>query len=266
MPKRKNRNSSLFDQDKHTLEFSPGQLVLAICTVLLLGLVCFLAGVVVGRYDDSYTNASLFMRDTTAQQEEEQVAQREEPEEEDPDEEEFVMGEGRQVSPRPIIEPPDNRTQPRVTDLPSPFGNELDTREEEPARDEPDDAPEPPEEPDAPEDNGQPEDDEFAFEPLSPSDDLSLGDALAMAAEGGPFTIQVISYTAGDRALAEAYAEDIAEDIGYEPTLSLSEDGAFIRVFVGAFPDQEIARAAMEKLQEMEEFEDSFVRRRPNAT
>ncbi len=261
MSRRKQRNRGVFDQDTHTLEFSPGQLVLAICTVLLLGLVCFLAGVVVGRYDDSYTNASLFMRDTTAEQgDDTQVAGRAEP-----DEDTAVrqpVGEGRQVSPRPIIEPPETRPQAPVRDpFRPPSGNEMNARDEEPARDEAEDAPEPPEEPDGPG-----EDEEFDFQPLSPRDDLSLGEARELAREGGPYTIQVISYTAGDRSMAEAYAEGITEETGLEPTLSLSEDGAFLRVFVGAFPDQEMARTAMERLQEMEKFEDSFVRRRPNAS
>lgn len=284
MPKNKKRNTSVFDQDKHTLEFSPGQLVLAICTVLLLGLVCFLAGVVVGRYDDSYTNASLFMRDTTAQQEDEQIAQREEPEEGDSDEEDPVAGEGRQVSPRPLIEPPDTQTQPRLTDgSPAQRGGgngaeeagtppEQEPEEDPASADKPSQADEEPdEEPAAPDERPEPEEDEepegeSAFEPLSPTDDLTAEAVLDRAAEGGPYTIQVISYTAGDRALAEDYAEGIEEETGHEPTLAVSEDGAYIRVLVGAFPDEETAQAVMQQLQELEKFEDSFVRRRPHAS
>ncbi len=261
MPRRKKHRPSLFDQDKHTLEFSPGQLVLAICTVLLMGLVCFLAGVVVGRYDDSYTNATLFMRDTAPRQEEEQVAQREEQ-----DEQEELAGEGRQVSPRPIIEPPDEQELSGMPSGVTPFG---DTVEEIPAPEEPEEepaAPDEPEEPDEPDEPDEEPEEEFAFEPLSPSDEGTAEAVLDSASEGGPYTIQVISYSAGDRALAEDYAEGIEDETGHEPTLSVSEDGAFIRVLLGAFPDQETARAAVETLQQLEKFEDSFVRRRPNAS
>ncbi|MFP4172757.1 MAG: SPOR domain-containing protein [Candidatus Hydrogenedentota bacterium] len=264
------------------MEFSPGQLVLAICTVLLLGLVCFLTGVVVGRYDDSYTNASLFMRDTTAQQEDEQIAQREEPAEGDSDEEDPMAGEGRQVSPRPLVEPPGSQTRPRVTDRSRAQRNGGNGEEEAGESPDPEDDPEstaepsqadeePDEESTAPGERPEPEEDEeagegSAFEPFSPTDELTAEAMLDEAAEGGPYTIQVISYTAGDRALAEDYAEGIEEETGHEPTLAVSEDGAYIRVLIGAFPDQETARAVMQQLRELEKFEESFVRRRPDAS
>ena len=265
MPKRKKRNPSLFDQDKHTLEFSPGQLVLAICTVLLMGLVCFLAGVVVGRYDDSYTSATLFMRDTTPQQEEEpvQVAEREDQEEDDSDDAQEMVGEGTQVSPRPFVEHPDEQDQPSMPDRVTPFVN---AGEEVSAPSDDDEVSAPGEEPEEPPEADEEPEEEFAFEPLTPTDELTAEDVLDSAAEGGPYTIQVISYTAGDRALAEEFAQDMEEETGYAPTLSVSENGAYVRVLLGAFPDSETARAAMETLQELEKLEDGLVLRRPNTS
>ena len=54
MPSTKKKKSGFADQEKHTLEFTPAQLIGAICTLMVFGLVCFLLGGVVNKFDSSH--------------------------------------------------------------------------------------------------------------------------------------------------------------------------------------------------------------------
>ncbi len=278
------RSKSLFDVDKHTLEFSPGQLVMAICTILLLGLVSFLVGVLVGRHDHSYTDARLFSLgdERTAEERSSHGADRE-PE-----------GEGVQVSPRPIGLPGDSTGDGRVrsTELPAPPGLSADARqrdatprpsrgrerepvppafedandapeESEPAE-EPEEPAEDPEEPDEPEEESTPPEDEV--EESLDIEPLTVDDEESPASASGPYSIQVVAYSAADRTKAAAYAREIQSRTNINTQVAQSEDGQHLRIFVGSYPDRESAERVLEELKDKDGFEESFVRTRSNAS
>ncbi len=278
MPSSK-RSNSLFAQNAQTYEVSPGQMVIAVCSVLFLGLLCFLIGVVVGRYDHSFRDAPIIGRGGDAADEAPAVeSERDEP-----------QGEGHQVYPRPVVLPNSGRqTQPQdspqIVDLPAPEARQepapAPQQPSAPAPPEPDPAPQAPAQPgpippprpgdepsvdtEAAEENAE-NDAPFQLEPLDASEEEALqmaGDPVELSS-GGEFTIQLISYRTEDRQVAEGYASQMSGRTSLQTAMQPSEDGRFVRVFAGEFPDRPTADRALSLLQQrFDDFDESFVRQR----
>jgi len=317
-------------------EFTPGQLIIAICIFLGAALVCFSLGVLVGKFEARrYQEAGARPPAATRSKPPELPA----PKPNTPSTQKPARdssGEGVQKSPRPVVIPTTKPRPPR----PAPPSVHTKATETTPATDKnarrvtehpaptkpapsvaPDAKPEPPAvrtppKPTSPTPPAKPSSPEPSS-PAKPSEppaarksadtegpsakaepkplpeakpatasvetDLEKAQALEPLAEkpvqakkpasppegtdtGEPrqpaYVIQVMSFSASNRKKAEAYAQELKAKQGLTPELVLSEDGQYVRVVVGNYPDQEAARAAWGELRKRPGFSECFVKRR----
>ena len=78
----------------------------------------------------------------------------------------------------------------------------------------------------------------------------------------GAYVIQVASFSSSNRAQAEDARRRLSAHANLTAELVTSEDGKYVRVIVGNYPDLKTAEKARDALRERKGFADCFVRRR----
>ena len=286
-------------------ELTSNQLIIGICLFLVAAMVCFMLGVVVGKFEGkpgpsaqrgpSRPALPALRTEDTARESAGRDADRED-----------ARGEGTQAYPRsvslPTVEPAPERpplpsraavelgqpTAPekgppevRLSELPEPgdaaavsppsvgeveqaqAGPESAAREDRVA--------EPAEVPDeaARADRGAPS--------VEPTDEASTETLLAPAAELSSvakppattpskdgFGVQVAAFSGPNRqGLAEGYKERLEDNSELKAVLLVSEDGQYVRVVVGGYPDRQTAAQVRDELRQRAGFRDCFVRSLP---
>ena len=81
-------------------------------------------------------------------------------------------------------------------------------------------------------------------------------------AKKGEYSVQIVAFSAGERLAAEQYKARLEANTDLEADLVTSEDGKYVRVLVGRYPDKASAAKARDELRKRKGFADCFVRRR----
>lgn len=286
MPSTRKKKSSFANQEKHTLEFTPAQLIGAICTLMVFGLLCFLLGVVVNKFDSAHAEKRAVA-----------VARDEEPQPATP------VREGKQTTPRLDVvkipsstssTPPKNNpatsTVPRKDDtirpVPLPPAKESPAKEasKEPTQvataspvksvelppmgptATPGPAPAKSETPVAP----SPAKPETAVAP-KPAAEVSAPEPKAAPSAAPPsnetlspekdnYAIQVAAYSPSNRAKAEQFRALLEKQLKMTARLVTSKDGKWIRVMVGSFPDAASAQSKQAEMKQIKQFKDCMVK------
>lgn len=316
-------------------DFTPGQLILAICIVLVAALVCFSMGILVGRY----TERSSRPEQTRTTEPAGPKARELPPVTKKPTPEPKAPGEGIQETPRRVKIPtrpmlsepsalpttsggppkrsatriaehpappkPEPAAKPQLPELPTPPQRPSETKDTRgpvaPGPRRPDAAATPVTTPaEAPADTpkGTPEDaareltpatepvdfeEPVALEPLSvepskpeepkaPPQPTGTAKPPAHPEETRPtagrppkgaYSIQVASFSGAHKEqLAADFKKRLEAQGEFKSELVLSEDGKYLRVVVGSYPDRETARAACGELRKRPGFADCFVKQR----
>ncbi|HOV72642.1 MAG TPA: SPOR domain-containing protein [Candidatus Hydrogenedentes bacterium] len=267
-------------------EFSSSQLVIATCVFLIMALVCFALGVLVGRYD-----AAAFRPKQNVPSAETAAG----PSRPFPPAPRGGNTEpqpvGVQKSPRPVVMPP---TQSQTPGFPSadgaaPSGPRVSEHPAPPAKPETPAAPSaapvssPPSKPETPAPPAAttevkpaapsapsattttpPESPKPDTESVPPVVETPAGTTLLPAtAAPGVYGIQVASFSGANRQqMAEASKKRLEANTDMKADLLPSEDGKIIRVIVGHYPDKDSAAQACAELKKRAGFADCFPRKR----
>jgi cell division septation protein DedD len=220
------KSRSVLDADKHVIEFTSGQLVFTICVLLLIGLGCFLLGIVVDRLQTARLAPTSPVTEETELPQEDAVAP-------------AVPSTALQAS---AVAPSEAgtllpETGPRVVELPDP--NEI----------APPPAPSPP----------QPATALAAGTEQKPT---AAGSLQPAAPPKERYALQVVSYAIADRAKAEEYKKRVESNTDFKVDLAPSPDGKFIRGLIGDYADRSTAEKAKEELSKRAGFANCFVQRR----
>lgn len=247
-------------------EFSSSQLVIATCVFLIMALVCFALGVLVGRYDVTSSRPKQNVQST------ETTTDQAKPLPPAPRRESAAPAEvGVQKSPRPVVMPP-TRAQtpgfpssdgaapstPRVTEHPVPPPPPAAAIPVSPA---PAAEVKPEPKPEAPAAST------VLAEPPKPAQETTPPATPATAAAEpsaqGDYGIQVASFSGPNRQkMAEAAKKSLESNTDMKADLIVSEDGKMIRMVVGHYPDKASAAKACGELKQRAGFSDSFPRKR----
>lgn len=247
---KKTRPSSA--RTKWDVGFTSDQLLIAVCIFLVVVLVCFAAGVWVGRHDRSYQPGPT--AESSERPESPSIPTSPKPKDRD-------AGEGVQKSPRPVEMPvtpakpkAGEGSKPRVTEHPAPAKKPAKEPEPapkvKPAVQEESTGPPAPETPDKTT-NGE----ENLLEPVAKP--------AATPLKRGPFAIQAASFSGPSRAkLAEDFKNQLEGELKLSAELERSEDDKFVRVLLGDYPDHEAAAKACNDLKKRPGLAGSFVKAR----
>lgn len=280
-----NRNRAKGSKEKPALELTSYQLVMAICALLLLMCVLFIAGILVQRYSENGTTADQ-VAGNTSEPIESAVSST------------SASGrktEGEQVAPRPVVLPSDSekpsastagsskeRGEGTVKYIPAPPPRRDRPRQEADAPVASDEAPAKPApevkevtpvtEPAAPAVPEKPETPTPATEPEQPAvpsptetdqtppsttETQSKPDAAALT---GPYTIQVASFDSNNLERAKQFKTEKEAESKLTVNLVPSSDGKHIRAFVGEYNDRASADKARDEMRKLKGFEDCFVK------
>lgn len=249
------KSSSLLDQDKHVVEYTSGQLIMAICLFLMVALACFVLGMYVGPPGPSET--SRIESSATKPDAKKPVP----PPESSPKEgrqtlpDPRVLSAAKTAAPNPAVAPTARDTGgPRSVELP-PLdpGAAANTPVATPAAVQPPVAPATP--------ALKPEAEPQAQQAPSPE---SAAQTLAqsMKPSAAPYAIQLIAFSAVDTAKAEEYKVRLEKNTDLKPEVVPSKDGKWVRVLVGAYPDRASAEKARDEIGKKAEFRKCFVQAR----
>ncbi|HOS03022.1 MAG TPA: SPOR domain-containing protein [Candidatus Hydrogenedentes bacterium] len=285
------RNRSVLDQDVHVTELTSFQLIIGICIALIVCLVCFLLGVVVGRSENSlHIGASLLAPNAPAESSgtngnnappASSVAS-------------TVPATGQQTWPQvptsPLVKsqaPAD--AVPRSTSLPAPPPRGATARDVPIPMAPP--APSPaasgmpetalktttqpivtmPESTTAeiPAAKAQPPASSIPSTEKKPSPALPApatapapSASTGSARSGKRFTVQVVAYDVKNREQAENYKKLLEANSDLRAEIVPSEDGKYMRVFIGDYATREEANKARQDLQKRAGFKECFVKER----
>jgi hypothetical protein len=281
-----NRNRARGPKEKPALELTSYQLVMAICALLLLMCVLFIAGILVQRYSEN-GNAADQIAGNTSEPVEGAVSSASSA---------VRKTEGEQVAPRPVVLPPDSekpsastagsskeRGEGTVKYIPAPPPRRDRPRQEAEAPVASDEAPakpvpevkevipvtEPatpavPEKPETPitpvtepEQPAVPSPTETDQTPPSTAEMQPESDA---AAPTGPYTIQVASFDSNNLERAKQFKTENEAESKLTVNLVPSSDGKHIRAFVGEYNDRASADKARDEMRKLKGFEDCFVK------
>jgi septal ring-binding cell division protein DamX len=235
---RTRKTKSVLDRERYTADFTSGQLVIAICSLLVAALLCFLLGVIVGRYE----RAGERTRTTAVAEETPAVV--------------------TPPAPAPVPATPPPTPQPVSKPTPAPV------ERTEPA--------EPIVEPVAPPQTASPvqqneEEKQILIAPLP--DELEQAPAPAAAPQpeevtptetatpGVPsYGIQLAAF--GDMENARKARERLLENTELEA--DLVQAGQWVRVIIGDYKDRKEADAACAELKQKPGFRDCYVITRPD--
>jgi len=232
------------------VEFTPAQLIGAICTLLLFGLVCFVFGIVVNQFDSRL------------------MASNEAVDQEQPPEKTAADSAGADTDTAsepasPSEQPAEARAgksasvpaPPRHVHLPD-EGEEALSKPSQPTRPQaskPDVSdPEPPEQPPA-EESGPGEESNGSLPEPMPVEEDSAG------AEDAKYAIQFAAYKQGDEERTTELRRQIEQDTGLETWLHTSPEGPWTRILGGRFQSREEAEQKKEELREQEAYKDCWV-------
>jgi len=276
-----NKTRGKSSREKPALQLTSYQLVMAICTLLLLGCILFVAGILVQRFSEDGPAAKVAERTDS------------------PRTKGLASGvdtarpptEGVQVEPRPVILPSDsqkaNSSAARTVKdresgakyIPAPPPRRDSVKKETPSVASPEAAKEkaasetktdtpamtvpavaPPEPPVAPKEP-MPEETELAKNseetpaapPAQPKPEVS-------ARAAGPYTIQLASFDSGNLDRAKRFKSETEEAMDLTVNLIPSSDGKHIRAFVGDYADRSAADQARDAMRKVKGFEDCFVK------
>lgn len=275
---RPKKNRAAVDSEKHTLEYTPAQFVGAIAALILFGVICFAAGLIIRGLDSAVVS--------TAARTETAAASVGEGKQRTPD----TMAEEAQDAGRATAIPPESqtgdfrivkrpatakptaeRTEPSDSQTPppsSPPAQPPSSPLAQPPVSEPEPAAETPKAPE-PEPKAEPaiefDIDEFASETefaAATTETASSTVEQAPKGEGGSgrFTIQLVAYSVANRARAESFVADIKKSDQLDARLVMSQDGKHIRVWVGDFADRASAERRQEELRQNELFKNCIVK------
>jgi len=299
------REKGASDRGKPRSELTSNQLIIGICLFLVAAMVCFMLGVVVGKFEGKPGPSAQRGPSRPALPALRTEAPPRESAGRDTDRED-AQGEGTQAYPRPVLLPtaePERERPPlptraavdlgrpaapekglpevQLSELPEPGSaapvSPPSVGEVEQAQAGPESAPredavvEPTEVPEegARTDSGAPS--------VEPTDEASAEALLAPAAEPSSvpkppattpsedgFGVQVAAFSGPNRQrLAEGYKERLEANSEWEAVLVVSEDGQYVRVVVGGYPDRETAKRVRDELRQRAGFKDCFVRSLP---
>jgi hypothetical protein len=281
-----NRNRARGSKEKPALELTSYQLVMAICALLLLMCVLFIAGILVQRYSENGQAADQ-MAGNTSEPVEGAVSSTSTA---------VRKTEGEQVAPRPVVLPSDSekpsastagsskeRGEGTVKYIPAPPPRRDRPRQEADAPVASDEAPvkpapevkdvipvtEPatpavPKEPETPvtpvtepEHPAPPSPSEASQTPPSTTEMQPNADA---GVRIGPYTIQVASFDSNNLERAKRFKSEIEAETKLTVNLVPSSDGKHIRAFVGEYNDRASADKARDEMRKVKAFEDCFVK------
>jgi cell division septation protein DedD len=221
---------------KLTSEFTSSQLVIAICMFLLMALICFSLGVLVGKGERA--KQAQVLQTTLKPDVSLPPAPRTEAAK--------PAEEGVQRSPRPVVMPP-----------PEPAKAVATPEAETPAR--PPAAPETPAAPPA----AAPGPGAKPAEPQPPESKPAEGKIPDTKTAKGAYSIQVASFSGPNRKTnAGEYKRRLEAHSEFKAELVGSEDDKMVRVMIGSYPDREAASKACEELKQRAGFAGSFPKRR----
>ena len=266
---------------KLTSEFTSSQLVIAICMFLLMALICFSLGVLVGKGERA--KQAQVLQTTVKPDVSLPPAPRTEAAK--------SAEEGVQRSPRPVVMPPPKppappkaaepgypssstaepapaKSGPRVTEHPAP-SKPLPPASPEPAKavatpeaQTPATPPAAPETPAAPP-AAAPGSAAKPAEPQPPESKPAEAKKPDAKTAKGAYSIQVASFPGPNRKKnAEEYNRRLEAHSEFKAELVGSEDDKMVRVMIGSYPDREAASKACEELKQRAGFAGSFVKRR----
>jgi len=294
------------DRGKPRSELTSNQLIIGICLFLVAAMVCFMLGVVVGKFEGkpgpsaqrgpSRLALPALRTEDTPRESAGRDADRED-----------ARGEGTQAYPRPVLLP---TVEPAPERPPLPSRAAIDLgRSAAPEKGPPEvqlsELPEPgdaatvslPSVGEAEQAQAGPESapredavvegavvpdegaraDRGASPPVEPTDEASAEALLAPAAEPSSvpkppattpseegFGVQVAAFSGPNRqGLAEGYKERLEDNSELKAVLLASEDGQYVRVVVGGYPDRQTAVQVRDELRQRAGFRDCFVRSLP---
>lgn len=280
MPSEKKPRTPTRSASRRQIEFTPGQMLIAICTFIAFGLVCFMLGILVTRLDSTLAPiedepteqtaaAPILNREPQAQPApaapdvprpqqssptppenlRDQVASRNETP---------APGQPRTVAPPPATRRPAPPTQPAPPTTPPPALPEAPPPPqppaepiEEPIAEDPAATP-PPEAPPAADtprvlENVEP----LTPEPPAPPAEPRTGTAA--------FGVQIASVSIDRRDQAQRALSDAERRVGQSGRLVPTADGRMLRIIVGDFSDRAEATRLMESMRNESQFESCFV-------
>lgn len=260
------RRKSEYTRDEPIAELTSGQLVAGICLLLVIVLLVFLLGIVVGNLD------STLQPDTAVAAQEPGAAEtRPRPEG------------GVQTSPNPRtlpgtarsaaessaagtrtveMAPPVRRTEtPAQTPPPPPADNELAMMEaQRRAAEDAEPVALPPGPPPATTPLARAEPPRVDPPPAQP--EPAPAAAPAAAPTGDIWSVQLVAYGVENRAIAEENQQRLKRNAGIDAELVPSADGKFLRLMIGAFNTREEADTLQEELRQRPGLADCIVRKR----
>lgn len=277
------RGKSVLDQDTHVAELTSFQLIVGICLALVVCLACFLLGIVVGRLESGTSIASSVTevvdrvtgrssgtegsagpaataasttnpagkgpRTTIVQAPSPDAAPAAAPATPAPAPAPAQpTATPSPVSPTPASEPVASAAAPRVQQTALPAGTAAPAR---PEVREPSDTVVAAAETAAPRSTASPAD--TATKPAAEP-------KTATAAKAGGFTVQVVAYESKNRGRAEEYKRLLEKNSDLKAQLVPSEDGKFVRVYVGRYATRAEAQKACEELRKRAGFQGCFVK------
>ena len=255
---RSQKSKSVLDRDRYTADFTSGQLVIAICSLLLTALLCFLLGVVVGRYERGIERSRLA---EVAQEAVAEVKEIPAP----------VIAQPPPAPPKPVVQAvpaPVARVEPPVEPAPVPEApvHVVQSGEPKPITaaplpDEPTARPTPVVEPPAPAPTPAPAPQPAAVPPApAPQPAAAPAPAVSEASSGSRFGIQLAAF--GDMGNAQKARERLLKNSQLEA--DLVQAGQWVRVIIGDYRDRKEAEAACEELKQKPGFRDCYVVARPD--
>ncbi len=283
------RAKTVLEADRHSLEFTSGQLIIAICGLLLLSLVCFLVGVVAGRFEFGSRVAEMAAESNPAEAVQKALASTQEAAEDiktalTPTRR--PVREEASVAPPPPARPAENKAaakpsedKPRATASARSEGNvrfltdrpsEAATRTlTEPVTAPPATAaavstPPPAPQPAAPAETPAPKPATPAAATPPPAPKPAATEAKPAATESaapkGNYTVQVIAYQVQNKAMAEEYIRNVKNTANLDAEMVKSKDGKYYHVIIGRYPDRASAEKAQAELKKRKGFADCIVR------
>ncbi len=282
-----NKSRGKNNKEKPALQLTSYQLVMAICALLLLMCVLFIAGILVQRFSDRGQHNPVAVNNSATL----------EPSRPSGATPSAPKTEGVQVAPRPVTLPaegaqpgpamakkttePDAKYIPappprrdRGKPTPKPETSSTTSKPEMTAKETPESTPvsEPstpvkPAAPEAPKTESTPpvktEPAKAAESPPPPQtteEPKTNSTETTEDSEKGPFTVQVASFDSNNLDRAKRFKTDVEKDTDYSVNLVPSSDGKHVRAYVGEYADRAAADKARDSMRKIEDFKDCFVK------
>ena len=251
------------------IEFTPGQMIIAICTLIAFGLVCFMLGVLVNKLDTSFGPETPTVATTEQAPLETPVAASPPPQQQTspmPPEalrervasrNESEVGQPRTVPPPSATRRPDPPAQsvappPARPIEPEPV-DEADVELADPVIEDPE-----PESPRTLIENEAPLTPETTRE-TTPEPQSPPSAAPAAAPGGTAYGVQIASLSTERQEQAQRALADAERAANQSGQLVRTEDGRFFRVIIGAFESRADATRLQERMRQQSQFEGCFV-------